>query len=99
VIGQGASKPAVQEADFGHARAGPTAPSRGRSDQSLNSSGIDAIVSQLEAAGVPQHVRVDLHIEAGDLAGTLNHRLKTSLRERCPALADEYERRLGLLAL
>jgi hypothetical protein len=65
----------------------------------LDRSGIDPVIGQLKPAGVAQHVRVDLQIEAGDLAGTLNHRLKTSLRERCAALADEYERRLGLLAL
>ena len=29
----------------------------------LDRSGIDAVVSQLEAAGVAQHLRVDLHIE------------------------------------
>ena len=29
----------------------------------LDRSGIDAVVGQLEAAGVAQHVRVDLHIE------------------------------------
>ena len=29
----------------------------------LNGPGIDAVVRQLEAASMPQHVRLDLHIE------------------------------------
>jgi hypothetical protein len=35
----------------------------------LDGPGIDAIVRQLKSAGVPQHVRVDLHFEAGSLSG------------------------------
>ena len=34
----------------------------------LDGPGIDAVVGQLEAAGVAQHVRVDLHIEPSSLA-------------------------------
>ena len=34
----------------------------------LDRSGIDPIIGQLEAAGVAQHVRVDLHIEPSSLA-------------------------------
>jgi hypothetical protein len=30
----------------------------------LDRAGIDALVRQLKSAGVPQHVRLDLHIEA-----------------------------------
>jgi hypothetical protein len=44
----------------------------------LDGPGIDAVVSQLEAAGVAQHVRVDLHIEAYSLTSALNHRLKAT---------------------
>ena len=63
----------------------------------LDGPGIDAFVCQLEAAGVSQHVRVDLHIKAGDLAGTLNHRLEAPFRKWRPAFADEYEWGFGLL--
>jgi hypothetical protein len=35
----------------------------------LDGPGIDAFVCQLKSAGVPQHVRVDLHFEAGSLSG------------------------------
>ena len=44
----------------------------------LDRSGIDAVVGQLEAAGVAQHVRVDLHIEACSLTSALDHRLKAT---------------------
>jgi hypothetical protein len=33
----------------------------------LDGSGIDAVVGQLEPAGMAQHVRVNLHIEASGL--------------------------------
>ena len=65
----------------------------------LDRPGIDALIGQLKTAGVPQHVRVKLHIEARGLTGPLDQRLKTALRKRRPALADEDERRFGLLAL
>jgi hypothetical protein len=35
----------------------------------LDGSGIDAVVGQLEAAGVAQHVRVDLEADLGFVAG------------------------------
>ena len=63
----------------------------------LDRSGIDAVVGQLEAAGVAQHVRVDLHIEACSLTSALDHRLKATLGERRTAFRREYERRLSLL--
>jgi len=59
--------------------------------------GIDAVVSQLEAAGVAQHVRVDLHIEAYSLTSALNHRLEATLGEWRAAFRCEYERRFGVL--
>ena len=42
----------------------------------LDRAGVDALVSQLEAASVAQHVRVDLHIEACSLNSALDHRLE-----------------------
>ena len=47
----------------------------------LDRSAIDAVVGQLEAAGVAQHVRVDLHMEPSSLASVLDHRLKATLGE------------------
>jgi hypothetical protein len=38
----------------------------------LDGPGIDAVVGQLEAAGVAQHVRVDLHIEVCSLTSALD---------------------------
>jgi hypothetical protein len=48
----------------------------------LDRSGIDAVVGQLEAAGVAQHVRMDLHIEACSHASALDHRLKATRPDR-----------------
>jgi hypothetical protein len=48
---------------------------------SLNSPGIDTVVRQLKATGMPQHVRVKLHIEASDPTSTLYQRLEATLRE------------------
>src|ERR1700720_1149064 len=48
----------------------------------LDRPGIDALIGQLKTAGVPQHVRVKLHIESGSLASTLDHRLEAPPRER-----------------
>ena len=60
----------------------------------LDSSGIDAVVGQLKAAGVAQHVRVHLHIEACSLTSALDHRLKATLGEWRAAFRCEHERRL-----
>jgi hypothetical protein len=46
---------------------------------------------------MPQHVRVDLHIETSSLTGSFNHRLKATPGERCSSLTGEYERGLRLL--
>ena len=63
----------------------------------LNRPGIDAVVGQLEAAGVAQHVRVDLHIEVYSLTSALNHRVKATLGEWRAAFRCEHERRFGVL--
>ena len=63
----------------------------------LDGPGIDAVVSQLKAAGVAQHVRVDLHIEAYSLTSALDHRLKATLGEWRAAFRCEHERRFGVL--
>jgi hypothetical protein len=65
----------------------------------LDSPGVDAIVRQLEPTGMPQHVRVKLHIEASGLTGPLDQRLEAALGKWSPSLTDEDERRFGLLAL
>ena len=63
----------------------------------LDRPGIDAVVGQLEAAGVAQHVRVDLHIEPSSLTSALDHRLKATLGEWRAAFRCEHERRFGVL--
>jgi hypothetical protein len=60
----------------------------------LDRPGIDAVVGQLEAAGVAQHVRVDLHIEACSLTSALDHRLKAALGEWRAAFRCEHQRRV-----
>ena len=62
----------------------------------LDRSAIDAVVGQLEAAGVAQHAWVDLHIEACSLTSALDHRLKATLGEWRAAFRCERERRLCL---
>ena len=63
----------------------------------LDGPGIDAVVGQLEPAGVAQHVRVDLHIEACSLTSAFDHRLKATLGEWRAAFRCEHERRFGVL--
>ena len=58
----------------------------------LDCSGIDAVIGQFEAAGVAQHVRVDLHIEPSSLTSALDHRLKATLGEWRAAFRCEHER-------
>ena len=60
----------------------------------LDRSGIDAVIRQFEPAGVAEHVRVDLHIEACSLTSALDRRLKAPLGEWRAALRCEHERRL-----
>jgi hypothetical protein len=62
----------------------------------LQRPGIDAVVGELEAAGVAQHVRVHLELEAGGFGGTREHAGKAGSRERSAALAHKHEwRTLG----
>jgi hypothetical protein len=63
----------------------------------LDGPGIDAVVDQLEAASMSQHVRVDLHIEANCLTGTFNYRLEAASGERYTPFANEDEWQLRLL--
>jgi hypothetical protein len=42
----------------------------------LDGTGIDAIICQFEAAAMPQHMRVNLHIEPGSLGCASHHGLK-----------------------
>ena len=63
----------------------------------LDRPGIDAVVGQLEATSVAQHVRVDLHIEACGLTSALDHRLKATPGEWRAAFRCEHERRFGVL--
>ena len=57
----------------------------------LNRARIHAVVGQLVAARMAQHVRVYLHGETGSLACALHHRLKATRGERRAALADKHE--------
>ena len=57
----------------------------------LDRPGIDAVVGQLEAAGVAQHLRVTR------LTSALDHRLKAPLGEWRAAFRCEHERRFGVL--
>ena len=51
----------------------------------LDRSGIDAVVGQLEAASVAQHVRPEiLRIDPSRLASALDHRLKATLVNGVP---------------
>jgi hypothetical protein len=45
---------------------------------SLQSSRIDAVVSKLEAAGVPEHMSVSLDFQASSLGSPFNHPGKTN---------------------
>ncbi len=63
----------------------------------LDRSGIDAVVGQLEAAGVAQHMRVDLHIERSSLTSALDHRLKAALGEWRAAFRCEHGRQFVVL--
>jgi hypothetical protein len=60
----------------------------------LDRSGIDAVVGQFEVTGMPQHARVNLHIEACSLTSALDHCVKATLGEWRAAFRCEHERRL-----
>src|SRR5437899_10349726 len=56
----------------------------------LQGAGVHAVVGELEAAGVPEHVRVDGEGEVGRLADPGDELLERGRRERPLALADEH---------
>ena len=65
----------------------------------LQRPGIDAIVGELEAAGVAQHVGVRLDPELGDDGCSFDHAIKPRRRQRCLALRDKYKGRRRAVAL
>jgi hypothetical protein len=67
------------------------------SEVSLQGSRIMPLVGQREAAGVPQHVRVDLEAKPGHLTSPLDHPGKSRRGEGRSALRGEHERRFGVL--
>ena len=58
----------------------------------LQRAGIDAVIGELEAACVPQHVRMDRETEAGRDAESGDHLAKARRRERRTAFRRENER-------
>jgi len=50
----------------------------------LDRTDMDALIGQLVATGVAQHVRVDLHIEARSLSCALDHCLKARVENGAP---------------
>jgi hypothetical protein len=58
---------------------------------SLQCPGIDAVIGQLEAAGMAQHVRMDGEAETGRLASAGNELLETAHRKGRAALVDKHE--------
>jgi hypothetical protein len=65
----------------------------------LERPGIDPVVCQLEAAGMPQHVGVRLDTQLGDDGGSLDHAIEPRRRQRRPALGYEHKRRWRAAAL
>src|SRR5262249_11969531 len=57
----------------------------------LDRARINALIGQLVAASMAQHVRVQLHVETGSLSSAFHHCLKTPRRKRCPTLAHKDE--------
>jgi hypothetical protein len=55
------------------------------------------IIGELEAAGVPQHVRMHLELDPRSLASTGDQVRKARCAKGNAALGCEHERRLGLL--
>ena len=58
----------------------------------LQRTGIDAVIGELEAAGVPQHVRMHRETEIGGNPKPRDHLAKPRGRERRPPLRRENER-------
>ena len=63
----------------------------------LQRPGIDALIGELEAACVPQHVRMNREAEIGGNPKPRDHLTKPRGREGRPPFAGEDERRLRLL--
>src|SRR5262249_7436634 len=63
----------------------------------LNGACIDTVIRELIPACMPQHVRVNLDIEASSTGGPIHHCLKAALCEWCASLADKHKRRSGFL--
>ena len=61
--------------------------------------GVVALIGEGVAAGVAEHVRMCLELEAGAGGGALDHPGKAGGRERGSALADEDEGRRRALPL
>src|ERR1700757_785540 len=55
----------------------------------LDGSGVLAVVSELEAGGMPQHVRVDRHAELGLFAGASDELAEIGRGHRSLALGDK----------
>ena len=68
-------------------------------EPSLDCPSVVALVGEGVAAGVAEHVRVRLQLEAGDDGSTLDHPGKAGRGERGSPLADEDKRRRLALAL
>jgi hypothetical protein len=64
---------------------------------SLQRTGIDTVIGQLEAAGVSQHVRMHRETEIGGNAKPRDHLTKSRGRERCTALRREDKGRCRIL--
>ena len=64
----------------------------------LDGPGILAVVGQLEAGGMSQHMRVDRHAQPGRLAGAGDQLTEGGLGHRCLALGDEDVRCLQVVA-
>jgi hypothetical protein len=65
----------------------------------LNRPRVVPLVGESVSAGVAQHMRVRLELQAGGSGGALNHAGKAGRRERGSPLADEDEGRRRALAL
>ena len=65
----------------------------------LQRSGVDAVVGQLIATGVPQHVRVHDKLELSSRAQARHHLTEAGRGKRRAALGHEHERRFWALSL
>ena len=65
----------------------------------LNCARVHAVVRQVEARRVSQHVRVDGESDTGPLSGSRDHLPHRRFRDGTAAFSDEQERRLRVSAL